>query len=319
MILPLVTICIPMYNEVKGLEALFARLIKLIEDCPNYRFEIDCINDGSTDNTLLDLLAYQTRIQNIRVINLSRNFGKEAALTAGLNAARGDAVIPLDADLQDPPEIIKEMLFKWQNGSQVVLAKRSRRDKESWFKRISAKLFYKTLTMLSDTPIHENVGDFRLMDRKVVDVVIALQEKNRMMKGIMSWAGFKTDVIEFERPNRTFGTSYIGFSKLIRLAVDGIISFSSMPLRVSMYLGISIAMISFFYGAYLIYKTIAMGVDLPGYASMMVAILFMGGLQLISMGIMGEYIARIYSEVKNRPIFVIEKIYEHDKDKKHNS
>jgi glycosyltransferase involved in cell wall biosynthesis len=299
-----------MYNEVGGLELLFSKLVSVMTDCSGYRFEIDCVNDGSTDNTLLELISYQSKVPNVRVINLSRNFGKEAALTAGLNAARGEAVIPLDADLQDPPEIIKEMLSRWQKGAQVVLCKRSRRDEESWLKRSSAKLFYKVMTLLSDTPIHENVGDFRLMDRKVVDVIISLHEKNRMMKGIMSWPGFKTEIIEFVRPSRAFGKSSIGLSKLIRLAIDGILSFSSIPLKISMYLGISIAMISFFYGSYLIYKTLVMGVDLPGYASMMVTILFMGGLQLISMGIMGEYIARIYSEVKGRPIFVIEKIYE---------
>lgn len=309
----LISLSIPMYNEVANLDLLFSSLIAVMEECDRCNFEIDCINDGSKDATLAHLLVWQKKLPQIRVINLSRNFGKEAALSAGLLNARGDAVIPLDADLQDPPQLIKRMIERWQDGAQVVLAKRARRDEEGWFKRTSAKLFYKVMTIVSDINIPENVGDFRLMDRQVIEVIKSLPERNRMMKGIMAWPGFKTETIEFIRPNRAAGKSTIGVAKLVHLALDGIFSFSSAPLKIWMYLGVFIAMISFSYGIYLIQRTVFMGVELPGYASMMVTMLFASGLQLISIGVMGEYVARIYAEVKGRPIFVIEKIYDHKK------
>jgi len=301
-----------MYNEEGNLDYLFSSLASIINECGDCRFEIDCINDGSKDSTLAKLLIWQKKLPQIRVINLSRNFGKEAALSAGLFNARGDAVIPLDADLQDPPELISQMIAKWQKGARVVLAKRAKRDEEGWFKRVSAKLFYKIMTVMSDVNIPENVGDFRLMDRQVIDVIKSLPEKNRMMKGIMAWPGFETEVIEFNRPNRMAGKSTLGFVKLLHLALDGIFSFSSVPLKIWMYIGFFTAIFSFSYGVYLIQRTIFMGVELPGYASMMVTMLFASGLQLISIGVVGEYIARIYAEVKGRPIFIIEKIYDHE-------
>lgn len=307
---PLISIIIPMYNEVENLDQLFAALISLMKKVHNYSFEIDCINDGSKDNTLPSLLAWQKKLPQIRVLNLSRNFGKEAALSAGLHNARGTAVIPLDADLQDPPELIIDMIAHWQKGAQVVLAKRSKRDEEGWFKKASAYAFYKIMSIVSDINIPANVGDFRLMDRKVLEVIKTLPERNRMMKGIMSWPGFKTVTIEFSRPNRASGSSSLSFLKLLRLAMNGIFAFSSTPLKIWMYIGFFIATISFSYGIYLIQRTVFMGVDLPGYASMMVTMLFASGLQLISIGVMGEYVARIYEEVKGRPIYVIEKIYE---------
>jgi glycosyltransferase involved in cell wall biosynthesis len=307
----LISIVIPMFNEVHNLDNLFAILTKILTEIDQYRFEINCINDGSTDNTLDALFSWQKKLPQIRVINLSRNFGKEAALSAGLSHAKGDAVIPMDADLQDPPEIIKQMLIEWETGTKVILAKRAKRDEEGWFKKFSANLFYTIMTRVSDIKIPENVGDFRLMDRQVIDVINALPEKNRMMKGIMAWPGFNSKTIEFSRPNRANGQSTMNFPRLARLALDGIFSFSSVPLKVWTFLGVFIALISFIYGIYLIQRTIFFGVEIPGYASLMVTLLFMSGLQLLSIGIIGEYIARIYSEVKNRPIFVVEKIYEY--------
>lgn len=310
----LISLVIPMYNEGKALEALFLGLKPIIENS-KYRFEIDCINDGSKDQTMTSLMLWQQEMPQIRIINLSRNFGKEAALSAGLHHARGDAVIPLDADLQDPPHLIQEMIDIWQSGAKMVLAKRIDRTQESWFKRSSAKWFYKLMTMLSDVALPENVGDFRLMDRQVVEVIKTLPEKNLFMKGLMSWPGFRPMIIEYVRPERKIGDSKINFIKLFRLALNGIFAFSSAPLKVWIYIGFSIASLSFIYGVYLIQRTIFTGIDLPGYASMMVTLLFASGLQMLSTGIIGEYVARIYEEVKGRPSYVIEKIYEYKKQK----
>ena len=275
----------------------------------NEPYEIVFINDGSKDNTLNVLLNAKQNFKNIRIINFSRNFGKEAALTAGLDKARGDAAIPIDVDLQDPPELIKELVTKWREGYDVVLAKRADRTSDSFAKRVSADLFYKLNGKISNVDIPNNVGDFRLMSKRVVEALNQLPENQRFMKGLFAWVGFKTVVIEYVREKREAGQSSFNGWKLWNFALDGITSFSTLPLRIWLYIGALVSLLSFLYGSFIILKTLIFGVDLPGYASLAVIMLFLGGIQLIGIGILGEYIGRIYSESKRRPSYIIEGEY----------
>ena len=275
----------------------------------NEPYEIVFINDGSRDNTLNVLLNAKQNFKNIRIINFSRNFGKEAALTAGLDKARGEAAIPIDVDLQDPPELIKELVAKWREGYDVVLAKRADRTSDSFSKRVSADLFYKLNGKISNVDIPNNVGDFRLMSKRVVEALKQLPENQRFMKGLFAWVGFKTVVIEYVREKREAGQSSFNGWKLWNFALDGITSFSTLPLRIWLYIGALVSFLSFLYGSFIILKTLIFGVDLPGYASLAVIMLFLGGIQLIGIGILGEYIGRIYSESKRRPSYIIEGEY----------
>ena len=275
----------------------------------NESYEIVFINDGSKDNTLNVLLNAKQNFKNIRIINFSRNFGKEAALTAGLDKARGEAAIPIDVDLQDPPELIKELVAKWREGYDVVLAKRADRTSDSFAKRVSADLFYKLNGKISNVDIPNNVGDFRLMSKRVVEALKQLPENQRFMKGLFAWVGFKTTVIEYVREKREAGQSSFNGWKLWNFALDGITSFSTLPLRIWLYIGALVSFLSFLYGSFIILKTLIFGVDLPGYASLAVIMLFLGGIQLIGIGILGEYIGRIYSESKRRPSYIIEGEY----------
>jgi glycosyltransferase involved in cell wall biosynthesis len=272
-------------------------------------YEIIFINDGSTDNTLNVLLKAKSKNPQIRILNLSRNFGKEAALTAGLEHAMGEVVIPIDADLQHPPEIIIEFIKKWEEGFDVVVGKRTVRTGEGVIKKLTAKYFYKFHNQISDVEIPYNVGDFRLMSRKVIEALKRLPENQRFMKGLFAWVGFNTAVVEYEQAPRAAGkTSYNGW-KLWDFALDGITSFSTLPLRIWMYIGFLISFLSFLYGSAIVINTLILGVDTPGYASMITVILFLGGIQLIGIGILGEYIGRIYKETKKRPLYIIEKEY----------
>ncbi len=247
--------------------------------------------------------------RHIRIINLSRNFGKESAMTAGLEFSLGDVIIPIDADLQDPPELIVKFLEKWREGFDVVLAKRADRKSDSFFKRKSAELFYKIHNQISNISIPNNVGDYRLMTRRVVDAIKLLPENQRFMKGIFAWVGYPTTTIEYKREVRIAGeTSFNGW-KLWNFAIDGITSFSTVPLRIWLYIGMSISFLSFLFGITIIIKTLIYGIDLPGYASMLTIILFLGGIQLMGIGILGEYLGRIYNEAKGRPIYIIEGEY----------
>ena len=275
----------------------------------NEPYEIVFINDGSRDNTLNVLLNAKQNFKNIRIINFSRNFGKEAALTAGLDKARGEAAIPIDVDLQDPPELIKELVARWREGYDVVLAKRADRTSDSFAKRVSADLFYKLNGKISNVDIPNNVGDFRLMSKRVVEALKQLPENQRFMKGLFAWVGFKTFVIEYVREKREAGQSSFNGWKLWNFALDGITSFSTLPLRIWLYIGALVSFLSFLYGSFIILKTLIFGVDLPGYASLAVIMLFLGGIQLIGIGILGEYIGRIYSESKRRPSYIIEGEY----------
>ena len=308
----LISIVTPFYNEEASVEQYFRELIKVLKPL-KCEFEIICVDDGSIDETNNLLLKEAKSNRNVKVIKLSRNFGKEAALSAGIDAASGDAVIPFDADLQDPPSLIPEMISKWEEGYKVVLAQRKSRN-DKIFKKISAALYYKIAAYLTSNHMPQNVGDFRLMDKEVILAVRALKERNRFMKGILSWVGFKTFTLQYKRPERIKGESHLSFSMLLRLALDGLFSFSSKPLKVWLYLGLVISLLSFSYACYLILRTLILGVDLPGYASIMVAVLFMGGIQLVSLGVIGEYIARIFKEVKQRPIYITEYTQGFDKN-----
>ncbi|WP_075185811.1 glycosyltransferase family 2 protein [Teredinibacter haidensis] len=299
------SLLVPMYNESSVIPVFFETVLKVLENL-SYDLEIVCVNDGSTDNTLELLKAYAAKDERIKVVSFSRNFGKEPAMTAALDYATGDAIIPIDADLQDPPELILEMLAKWEQGFNVVFARRSSRDADSVLKRSTAIWFYTLFNKMSDTYIPSNVGDYRLMDRKVVDVIKQLPEKDRFMKGLFCWPGFKSTTVEFERPERAEGETKFNMWKLWNFAISGIASFSTMPIRLGIYLGLMISAASFVYGLFIITKTLFMGIDVPGYASMMVAVLFLGGIQLFFLGLLGEYIGRIYKEVKNRPLYVVE-------------
>jgi len=299
------SLLVPMYNESSVIPVFFETVLKVLETV-SYEIEIVCVNDGSTDNTLELLKGYAEKDNRIKLVSFSRNFGKEPAMTAALDFATGDAIVPIDADLQDPPELIHEMLEEWEQGFDVVFARRSSRDADSIVKRSTAAWFYSLFNKMSDTYIPSNVGDYRLMDRKVVEVIKKLPEKDRFMKGLFCWPGFKSTTVEFERPERAEGETKFNMWKLWNFAISGIASFSTMPIRLGIYLGLIISAASFVYGLFIITKTLFMGVDVPGYASIMVAVLFLGGIQLFFLGLLGEYIGRIYKEVKNRPLYVVE-------------
>jgi glycosyltransferase involved in cell wall biosynthesis len=302
---PLLSIIIPMYHEAAGMDLLFQRLLPILETItPDW--EILCINDGSRDATLERLRDWHRQEPRIRYLSLSRNFGKEAALTAGLEHARGQAVIPLDADLQDPPELIPEMVAQWRLGFKVVLATRRDRGSDSWSKRASALLYYRLIGKLTAIDIPSNTGDFRLMDAQVVQVMRLLPERTRFMKGLFAWTGFRTTTLYFDREARAEGEAKQTVRKLWGLAKDGVFSFTTLPLQLTTYLGVLISVVAFSYAAWMILRVIFFGVDVPGYASLMAAVLCMGGIQLICLGIIGEYIGRIYHEAKNRPLYVIE-------------
>ena len=305
---PTISIIAPCYNEEETIEPFLRRIEEILTQI-NEPYEIVFINDGSRDNTLNVLLNAKQNFKNIRIINFSRNFGKEAALTAGLDKARGEAAIPIDVDLQDPPELIKELVAKWREGYDVVLAKRADRTSDSFSKRVSADLFYKLNGKISNVDIPNNVGDFRLMSKRVVEALKQLPENQRFMKGLFAWVGFKTVVIEYVREKREAGQSSFNGWKLWNFALDGITSFSTLPLRIWLYIGALVSFLSFLYGSFIILKTLIFGVDLPGYASLAVIMLFLGGIQLIGIGILGEYIGRIYSESKRRPSYIIEGEY----------
>ncbi|NJK63009.1 MAG: glycosyltransferase family 2 protein [Synechococcaceae cyanobacterium SM2_3_1] len=305
---PLISVVLPCFNEAENLDVLFQRLIPVLESLGT-EFEIICVNDGSRDKTLSELLRYHQRWPVIKVLDLSRNFGKEIALSAGIDAASGDAVIPIDADLQDPPELIQEMVAKWREGFDVVYAVRRTRQGESWLKRMTADWFYQVIDRLSRVPIPRNTGDFRLMDRRVVAAVKQMRERTRFMKGIFAWVGYRQAAIYYDRSPRYQGHSKWNYWRLWNLALEGITSFSSLPLRIWSYIGVFISFLAFLYACVLITRTLLFGVDVPGYASLVVIILFLGGIQLISLGIIGEYIGRIFEEVKARPLYLIRQQY----------
>jgi polyisoprenyl-phosphate glycosyltransferase len=315
------TLLIPCYNEALSLDPLFLALDPALQKAkmvhPNMLVELLFVDDGSSDATVAILLARQILDDRITVVELSRNFGKEAALSAGLRHATGDAVIVLDADLQDPPDLILAMLNSWREGFDVVLAKRCDRTTDSMAKRLSAHAFYWLHNRIADrVRIPKNVGDFRLIDRTVVAALNALPENQRFMKGLFAWVGFHTATIEYARAPRAQGESRFNASALFALAWEGIVGFSAAPLRLFSWAGLLVSSIAFCWGAWIAARTLIFGVDLPGYASLLVSILFLGGIQLLGIGVLGEYIGRIFSEAKRRPAFLVRRVY-HAGDEPH--
>ncbi len=307
-LIPEISLVCPCFNEEEVIE-LFMKEINAVLNEINRSFEIIFINDGSQDHTMDKLLFVQKTYNNVRIINLSRNFGKEAALTAGLDNAKGEVIIPIDVDLQDPPELIKDFIIYWEKGNDVVLAKRIDRSTDNFSKRFSANIFYKFHNKIAESPIPENVGDYRLITRKVLKALQQLPESERFMKGLFAWVGFKTAVVEYKRDTRKAGNTTFNGWKLWNLALEGITSFSTLPLKIWLYIGIVISFLSFMYGSLILLKTTFLGIDVPGYASTMTTILFLGGIQLIGIGVLGEYIGRIYMESKRRPTYIIEAEY----------
>ncbi|MFV3413764.1 glycosyltransferase family 2 protein [Pseudomonas nitroreducens] len=304
------SLVVPVYNEVETVALFVDRVQSVFSDSATVQVEYIFVNDGSTDATLETLLLLQRRNPNIKVVDLSRNFGKEAALSAGLRCAAGQVVVPIDVDLQDPPELVLEMIEKWREGYEVVLGRRVDRTSDSWAKRASANWFYRIHNKIADPAIPENVGDFRLMDRQVVDALNDLPESRRFMKGLFAWVGFRTTCIDYNRPERIAGSSKFNGWRLWNFALEGITSFSTDPLKIWTYLGIAVSLGSFLFATLIVLKVIFSGIDVPGYASIMVAVTFLGGLQLIGIGVLGEYLGRTYLESKRRPVYLVRRIYE---------
>ncbi|NAX20644.1 glycosyltransferase family 2 protein [Vibrio sp. V39_P1S14PM300] len=303
------SVIVPFYNEADVLPVFHQRLTCVLDSLPD-RCEIVYVDDGSTDTSRTLVERLDPGSSRVTCIGLSRNFGKESAMSAGLEHCQGLAVILLDADLQDPPELIPVMLAKWREGYDVVNMQRRRRLGESWLKRTSAALFYRLLNTLTKVEVPENVGDFRLLSREVVDHINTLSERNRYMKGIFSWPGFRQATLPFDRDARFCGETKWNYLKLLGLAVDGITSFSIRPLRLATILGSLIALSAFVYGAVIVVKTLLFGDVVSGYPSMMVVQLALGGIQLLCIGVMGEYIGRIFIETKRRPLYIVESIAE---------
>ncbi|AOG01751.1 MAG: glycosyltransferase family 2 protein [Blastomonas sp.] len=307
---PLVSLIVPVLNEqdavipfVQAIDGMVQSQWPVLEDRP--RLEIIFVDDGSTDATAAVLRGLCAGDKRVKLVQLSRNFGKEAALSAGLKASRGDAVVPMDVDLQDPPELLRPMIDRWQSGVQVVNARRCDRSSDTMFKRSSAQLFYKAINSLADHPIAEDVGDFRLFDRAAVDALNEMTEHSRFNKGLFSWIGFRTETLDYVRPQRAVGDTKWKFSKLLALAIDGIVASTTFPLRIWTILGSVISLLAFGYAGFLVIRTVLFGVDTPGYASLMAAVLMLGGLNLLSLGLMGEYIGRIAKQVRGRPLYIV--------------
>ena len=306
----LISIIIPVKEEAKGLDHLFARLIPIVENLPT-NYELIFVNDGSTDNTLDLLIQKQLEIPQIKIVDLSRNFGKEAALYAGFDNCSGDAAISIDADLQDPPELITEMVQYWQAGYEVVTAVRENRDTDTSTKKKTASLFYKIINKISDdTKLTPNAGDYRLLKRPAINSFLELKEKIRFNKGLLTWIGYKEKIIYHEREERAAGETKWNYWKLFKLSIDGITSFSKTPLELWSYVGVFTALSSFAYGSFIIIKSLLFGADVPGYPSLITFILFFSGLQMMSIGMLGSYIGRIFIETKRRPLYIARKVYE---------
>ncbi len=307
---PLISVVAPFYNEEDGVELFFEQIIATMESIASVRFEIVCVNDGSRDATLEKLVLVSQRDRRVKVIDLTRNFGKEAALTAGLHEATSDAVVVIDADLQDPPSLIPEMIQHWRQGAEVVLARRASRACDSFLKRTTAALFYRIHNTLSELKIPENVGDFRLMDRQVVNALRDLPERHRFMKGLFAWVGFNTVTIDYERTPRSAGKTKFSGWRLWNFALEGITSFSTVPLRGWTYIGGVLATLALCYGTFMVGRTLLFGNPVPGYASLLSVVLFLSGIQLVGIGVVGEYIGRIYDESKKRPVYLVRRRYE---------
>lgn len=306
----LITILVPAYNEEDVLHMLYERLEKIMEQCSDYNFEILLVNDGSKDKTFSIMQELREKDKRVCYLNLSRNYGKETAMIAGLDYAKGDAVVIIDADLQDPPELIPEMIKYWEQGYDDVYAKRRSRKGESFLKKSTSKLYYKMLQSVTNIDIQKDTGDFRLLDRRCVEALKQIRESQRYTKGLFSWIGYTKKEILFDRDPRAAGKTKWNYGKLINLSIDGLTSFTTSPLRWSAIIGIVVSMIGFLYMLFIIIRTIIYGVDVPGYSSTLVVILFLGGIQLIFLGVIGEYLGRAFYETKERPLYFIDRYNE---------
>ena len=313
MVAPLLSVIVPVMNEEEAILPFIERVGAILETIAGSEgWEILFVDDGSTDTTLGAIVVAHGREPRVRALSLSRNFGKEAALSAGLDHARGRAVIPMDVDMQDPPEVLPEMIAKWREGHEMVFAVRRCRASDGWAKRLTAGLYYRAHNAVSADKIPENAGDFRLLDRKVVDVIRAMPERNRFMKGLFAWAGFRQTSVEYDRAERETGTTKFNYWKLWTLALDGITSASTVPLRIWSYVGALIALFALGYAGFIAVRTMLLGISVPGYASIMVSVLFLGGVQLISLGVLGEYVGRIITETKKRLLYLVVDTFEGD-------
>ncbi|WP_183191347.1 glycosyltransferase family 2 protein [Ancylobacter tetraedralis] len=301
----LISVVVPVYNEAACLESLHARLSAVLDCYPGMQREFVFIDDGSRDGSFDALTELGRRDPAVKALRFARNFGKESAMAAGLRAAAGDIVVLMDADLQHPPEVIPEMIERWQNGAQMVIAVRRSRSTDPLPRRLFSRGFYHFFHALSEVNIPEGAGDFRLFDRRVVDAINALPERNRFMKGITSWVGFRQEEIDFEVAERVGGVSSFNMIGLLRYAIDGLSSFSMVPLRVWSFVGVVLALLSGLYGVYLLGEALFFGVRTPGFPTIMVSMLFVSGVQLISLGVIGEYVGRIFTEVKRRPLYLV--------------
>lgn len=314
--LPLISVVAPVFNEEDGVVEFYDRTTKAMEAIsPPVRHELVFVNDGSTDGTLDILRKLAASDRRARVIDLSRNFGHQLAITSGIDNARGDAVVVIDADLQDPPEVIADMVQKWRDGFKVVYGVRTQRAGENRFKLWTAKVFYRLLNRLSDTPLPVDSGDFRLLDRQVVDALCQFREENRYIRGMVSWIGFSQTAVEYARDPRYAGETKYTFRKMVKFAADGITSFSEKPLRVSIQVGLVTCFVALAVALIIaVGKLLEPESALPGYASLMVVVLFFGGVQLLSIGLLGEYVGRIYRESKRRPLYFVSERLNFDDD-----
>lgn len=299
----LLSIIVPVYNEENNIGLFLERLIPIIK---NYQYEIIFVNDGSRDQTLQEIKKQTKKNNHIKMVSFYRNFGHQMALSCGYKYAKGDCVVALDVDLQDPPEIIPQMIEKWQKGAKIVYAKREKRDSDSFFKKFTAQFFYKLINFLSDIPIPENVGDYRLLDREVVDFLNNLKEQPRFLRGLVAWGGYPAEYVYFTRDKRLKGETHYTFAKMLNFALDGITSFSIKPLRIATYLGFFVATVGFLGIIYAVLGKIFLPTYwITGWTALFVGIMFIGGVQLITIGIIGEYIGKIYKEIQRRPHFTI--------------
>ncbi len=307
-----ISILIPCYNEEKSLPMLYPELVKLMDGNPGYEWELMFVNDGSVDGTLVELQRLHQQDSRVNYLDLSRNFGKEAAMLAGFDYVTGDAMVIIDADLQHPPTLIPEMIKWWEQGYDDVYAKRTTRGKESWLRKRLSLLFYKILQQSSRFDVLQNVGDFRLLDRKCINALRKMRESERYTKGMFSWIGFKKKEIEFEQGDRVAGDSSWSYSKLFSFAIDGITSFTNVPLRVSTLVGFFVSLFAFLYMIYVFIRALIWGDPVQGYPTLVILILFLGGIQLLSLGVIGEYIGRIYNETKKRPDYIVRQFNDED-------
>lgn len=301
---PELSVVVPVFNEIDNLEMLLERLVPTLEACVS-SFQVVFVDDGSSDGTFSRLAALNARDARIEAVSFSRNFGKEIAIAAGLDHARGKACVIMDADLQHPPEVIAQFVERWREGYKNVFGQRRTRDTDAALRRVLSRRFYRLFDRFGETALPHGAGDFRLLDRQAVDALQSMRERARFTKGLYAWIGFRTTGIPFDVEERAAGASKFSYRKLTRFALDGIMSFSTVPLKVWTVIGVTISFIALFTAALFIIQTIIKGVDVPGYASLIVSVMFFAGVQLLSLGVLGEYIGRIFAEVKNRPLYIV--------------